>query len=325
MTIPSCPPSEKHPQNSLTKRNFKAGSWIAVDQEIEATSSLKDPHQSKIDYGKRFLWLWRIGFDDGGGIGMMLRYCLFDLRITVHRDVAKGRKNLTPSGRLKNVFSRRQLGLVQEETLVVFYTRMPQETVRTTWNEVEIRKNSHLQASILFQYRKWKTQTDGKSLNSLMASTVTKAENSLSMVGKMKNIVVWFSTSSRISWLQVWKQMHPWLLLLMSTSWRWEGTSARGRKEEDTHEKKGPRLCISKLRSNEFYSTESWSIGIERFGGTHMQFSGCTWYIIESGKEKGNLEALSKKVNFMSEILARPVLRNNHLRKPHDKQIVSAK
>ena len=30
-----------------------------------------------------------------------------------------------------------------------------------------------------------------------------------------------------------------------------------------------------------------------------------------SGKQKGNLEALSKKVNFMSEILAHPVLRNN--------------
>ena len=43
------------------------------------------------------------------------------------------------------------------------------------------------------------------------------------------------------------------------------------------------------------------------------------------GKEKGNLEELSKKMNLMSEILARPVLRNNHLRKPHDKQVVPAK
>ena len=47
-----------------------------------------------------------------------------------------GRKHLTMSGRLKNVFSGKQLGLVQEETLVVFYTRMPRETVRTPWNEV---------------------------------------------------------------------------------------------------------------------------------------------------------------------------------------------
>ena len=79
-------------------------------------------------------------------------------------------------------------------------------------------------------------------------------------------------------------------------------------------EKKRPRFCISRLRSNEFYSTESWRIGIERFGGTHLKFSGGTWYKIELGKEKGNLEALSKKVNPMSEIPARPVLRNEHLR-----------
>ena len=42
-------------------------------------------------------------------------------------------------------------------------------------------------------------------------------------------------------------------------------------------------------------------------------------------EEGGNLEALAKKVNLMSEILARPVLRNNRLRKPHDKQIATAK
>ena len=80
-------------------------------------------------------------------------------------------------------------------------------------------------------------------------------------------------------------------------------------------EKKGPRLW-----SNEFYSTGSWRIGIERFGETHLKLSGCTWYKIEVGKEKGILEALSKKVNLMSEILARLFLRRNHQRKPHDKQ-----
>ena len=56
-----------------------------------------------------------------------------------------------------------------------------------------------------------------------------------------------------------------------------------------------------------------------------MKFVGCTWYETKFLKEKDNLEALSKKVNLMSEILARPVLRNEHLRKPHDKQIVTAK
>ena len=62
----------------------------------------------------------------------------------------KGRNILTPSGRLKNVFSERQLDIVQKETLAVFYTGMPQETVRTTWNEAEIRKKISPRASILF-------------------------------------------------------------------------------------------------------------------------------------------------------------------------------
>ena len=65
--------------------------------------------------------------------------------------------------------------------------------------------------------------------------------------------------------------------------------------------------------------------GFEHGGGPHLRFSGCTWYKVEFGKEKTNLEALSRKVNLMSEILARLVLRNNHLRKPHDKQFVPAK
>ena len=43
------------------------------------------------------------------------------------------------------------------------------------------------------------------------------------------------------------------------------------------------------------------------------------------GKEKGHLEALSKKVNLMSEILARRSLRKEHLRKSHDKKSAPAK
>ena len=31
--------------------------------------------------------------------------------------------------------------------------------------------------------------------------------------------------------------------------------------------KKGPRLCISKIRSNEFCSTESWRIGLNASAG----------------------------------------------------------
>ena len=66
----------------------------------------------------------------------------------------------------------------------------------------------------------------------------------------MKKIVVWLSASSRVSWLQVWKQMHVWHSLPISTCWWWEVTSARGREKKVPKEqllfwgKKGPRLCI---------------------------------------------------------------------------------
>ena len=132
------------------------------------------------------------------------------------RNKRKGRKNLTLSGRLKNVFCGKQFGLDQEETLVVFYPRMPRETVRTTWNEVwRYARNSHLEQAYP-SVPKVKKQTDGKSLNSLKASPETRAQNnSLSMVGKMKKIVAQLSTSSRVSWLQVSKQMHSWLSLPM--------------------------------------------------------------------------------------------------------------
>ena len=73
--------------------------------------------------------------------------------------------------------------------------------------------------------------------------------------------------------------------------------------------KKKSKVVYPKHSANEFHSTESWRIGIELFGGIHLKFSGCTWYEIEFGKEKGNLEALSEKAILMSEILARPVVR----------------
>ena len=107
---------------------------------------------------------------------------------------------------------------------------------------------------------KVKEQTDVKSSNSLEASPATGAKKPLSMRGKMKKIVVRLSASSRVSWLQVWKQMHLWHQLPISTCWWWEETESeleKGRYLRSScysEGKKGPRLCISKLRSNEFYS-----------------------------------------------------------------------
>ena len=72
------------------------------------------------------------------------------------RTKRKRAKNHTQSGGKQ----LKRLGLVQEETLVVLYTRMPRATLRRTWNEVEIHKKFSSGSKHLLQYRKWKTQTD---------------------------------------------------------------------------------------------------------------------------------------------------------------------
>ena len=88
--------------------------------------------------------------------------------------------------------------------------------------------------------------------------------------------------------------------------------------------KKKPRLWISRVRSNSILQ-KAGELGLNASAG-HDEI--LRMHLVRNWireRKKGNLEALSKKVNLMSEILARPVLRNEHLRKPHDKQIVTAK
>ena len=248
--------------NGISKLDLEFPSWglrkseesrarIAVDREIEATSSLKDLINPKSITRKDFSDFEELDFDDGSRIenGATILFIWSTKLPSVEPWQAKGRTILTRSGRLKNVFSGRQLGLVQEETLVVFYTRMPRETVRTTWNEVEIRKKSSPGASILFSTESEETDWR-KSLNSLKASPATKAKKSLSMVGKTKNIAMRLSTSSRVSWLQVWKQMRSWLTLPYFDKLMVRTTSRRrySRSSCRSREKKRPRLCISKIK-----------------------------------------------------------------------------
>ena len=109
---------------------------------------------------------------------------------------------------------------------------MPRETVWTTRNDVATRKNSHLEQAYSSVPKVNKTDWR-KSLNSSKASPATKAKNPLSLVGKMKKIVAWLSTSSRVSWLQVWNQMHSWLSLPITTCWMVRGkTSARSKRRK---------------------------------------------------------------------------------------------
>ena len=98
-----------------------------------------------------------------------------------------------------------------------------------------------------------------------------------------------------------------------------KGNPARVRKDEGTQgsvailkKKKNVQGCVSQ-NSDPMNSIlrKVEELGLNASAGSHLKFSGCTWYETEFGKEKGSLEALSKKVNLMSEILARPVLRRN--------------
>ena len=89
----------------------------------------------------------------------------------------------------------------------------------------------------------------------------------------MKNIVAWLSTSSRVSWLEVWKQMHSLLSLLMSTSWWWEEQPQREVEMKVLTDK----FAILKEKTKVVYLKTQrqrilfYGIGIERFGGTHLK------------------------------------------------------
>ena len=130
--------------------------------------------------------------------------CFFDERNyrAWSRSERKGAKILTPSGRLENVFQRKTIGYCSKKTLVVFNTRMPRKTVRQCGKTWETQENL-AQSKHPLQYRNWRNRPDVNGFYSLKASPATKAEHPLSTAGKMKKIVVWLSTSSRVSWLQV--------------------------------------------------------------------------------------------------------------------------
>ena len=73
----------------------------------------------------------------------------------------KGQNSYTPSGRLEKVPSGRLLGLVQEETTVVFYTRMPRDTVRLCGKKWETQEGLTWSKHPL-QYRKWENRLTWK-------------------------------------------------------------------------------------------------------------------------------------------------------------------
>ena len=341
MTIPSCLSSEMHLQKFIDQTKFQ--SWIvnfraevcekneesrtriAVDQQNQSSQLAEGHHQSEIIYGskislivKNWIWWWwqnwngattNICTSKGGSASKSkwlerttdfsegVRLLVWSAKLP---GVERG-KTLTPSGRLENVFSGRLLGLVQEETIVIFYTHVPRDT-ETMWKEVGDARKSHPERAS-FWVPKVKEQTDVKSSNSVKASLATGVENPLSLEGKMKSIipcvvVTGLETDAFVAFV-------AYIDMPMVRS----NSSSRSRKEGVQGavailRRKRVQGCVSQnsLRYHEFYSTETKRIGIERFGGTHHEVLGCSWCETNSGKK-----------------------RDEHLRKPHDKKIVTAK
>ena len=60
-------------------------------------------------------------------------------------------------------------------------------------------------------------------------------------------------------------------------------------------QKKGPRLCISKFRSKEVYSSEIWANEIERFGGTHHKILGTNVVRNSNSERKGPPQGVVRK------------------------------
>ena len=98
--------------------------------------------------------------------------------------------------------------------------------------------------------------------------------------------------------------------------------SARSRKEGTEGalailrgKKKSKVVYLKQSDPMNFVLWKAGEFGLNASAGHTMKFSGRTGTKLKFGKEKGNLEAVSKKVNLVSEILARPVRRNNHTSK----------
>ena len=204
--------------------------------------------------------------------------------ITKRGAVTKQKKAKNSDTEQKKVFSGRQLGLVQEETLVVLYTHATGDREDNVGWSGETQEKSHPEREYS-SVPKVKETDWRKSLNSLKASPVTEAENSLSMVGKMKIFVVWLSTSSRVS-----RCIHGYRRSCRQADGK-SNLSTRSRRRYSrsscySNGKKSPRLCISGLRSNEVYSTESWRTGIERFGGTPENSQEAPGTKLNPGKKK---------------------------------------
>ena len=135
--------------------------WLTSEMHLQKNPGSRDrsnqlaegPHQSKVNYGKRFslniknwIWWWRQNWN---GATMLLIW-FKNLQSVEQWQDKKGQNILTPSGRLKNVFSGRQIGSSSRRDTCSFLHSHATGDRETTWEENGRRKKISPWASILF-------------------------------------------------------------------------------------------------------------------------------------------------------------------------------
>ena len=231
-----------------------------------------------------------------------------------------------------SVFSGRQVDFVQMETIAIFCTRMPRDAVRLCGKKWKTQENL-TQNKYPFQDRKWR--------NGLTWRTQTVSRPVLRLELK-KNLCMWLTRWKRSSCnyrhhpvcrgYKSGKQVHLWHSLPSFDMLTRSNLSAGSRKEGTqgtvavVREKTKVQGCVSQdsdpvssiLRKDE-------ELGLNASAGHTRSSQDASGTKLKFGKEKGNLEAWSQKGEPHERNPSRPVLRNEHLRKPRDKQIVTAK
>ena len=173
-------------------------------------------------------------------------------------------------------------------------------------------RNSHSEQAYL-QYRKWRNRLTGKAWTVSRPALRLKPKMPCLLWARWKRSSCEYRHHPVCRCYKSGNRCICGYRCLCRQAWRWKETQRSCYSER---KKKRARLCISRLRSNEFHSTAGHTWNSQNALGLKLN----------SGKKKGIWRHYPKRwTSWAKSFLARLVLRNNHLRKPHDKQIVPAK
>ena len=145
--------SEVHLKKSLTKRNFKAGSWIS-EQKFAQRRRISRSHCSGSRKSKQPARCRTSSIQNRFLRGSQIAYLINE--IAERGPVTKGKgQNSFTERKTGECFQRKTIGSCSRRELVVFCTRMPRETViqrGKKWETQEdLAKSKHP-----LQYRKWR-------------------------------------------------------------------------------------------------------------------------------------------------------------------------